>query len=100
MKSAKKFANQLNLDVDYDIAKKTTTIRSSEGQIKVTKCQLRITIKSIVKKEMEQNFEEKVKQQPWVGQYIVNRWQDEDVEKESYNISKIWRGIPDVFYST
>ena len=92
------FANQLNLHVDYDIAKKTTTITSNKGQIQVTKCQPRNN-KSIIKEETEQKFEEEVKQQPWVGQYIVKQWQDDDLEKESYNISEIWRGIPDVVYS-
>ena len=94
------FANQLNLD--YDVAKKTTTtITSNKGQIQVTKCQPR-NIKSILKKEIEKKFEEEVKQQPWVGQYIVNQWPDEDLDKESYNIdiSKIWRGILDVVFST
>ena len=92
------FANQLNFDIHCDVAKKTPTIISNKGQIQVTKCQPR-NIKSLLKKEIERRFEEEVKQQPWVAQYIVNQWQDEDLDKESYNISKIWRGIPDVVYS-
>ena len=77
MKDAKRFANKVNLEVNYDIAKKTTTITSNKGQIQVTKCQP-WNIKSILKKEIEQKFQEEVKQQPWVGQIIVNQWQDED----------------------
>ena len=67
MKDAKIFANQLNLDVDYGIAKKTTPITSNKGPIQVTKCQPR-NIRSILKKEIKTKFEEEVKQQPWGGQ--------------------------------
>ena len=65
MKDVKMFANQLNLDVDYGIAKKTTTITSNKGPIQVTKCQPR-NIRSILKKEIKKK--EEVKQQPWGGQ--------------------------------
>ena len=53
------FANQLNLDVDYNIAEKTTIVTSSQGQTQVTKCQPR-NIKSIFKKQIEQKLEEEV----------------------------------------
>ena len=32
------FANQLNLDVEYDITEKTTTVTSNKEKIEVTKC--------------------------------------------------------------
>ena len=98
MKDAKTFANQLNLVLECDCRAKTTTITSSSGTTQVSKCQPR-HIKPILKKEIEKKFEEEVKQQPWVGQYLVSQWKETDLEKESYNISKIWKGIPDVVYS-
>ena len=43
------FVNQLNLDVEYDIRKKTTTVASNKEQTEVIKCQPR-NMKSILKK--------------------------------------------------
>ena len=93
------FVNQLNLiGVEYDIRKKTTTVTSNKEQTEVIKCQPR-NMKSILKKQSEKKQEEEVEQQLWVGQYLTNQWHNKDLEKESYNINKIWKNIPNVFFS-
>ena len=98
IKDAKVFANHFNLDIKFDNMERKTTLKSCSSVLEVNKCQLR-HIKSMLKKEVESKYQDEVKKQPWVGQYIAKQWQDKDLHHESYNMLKIWKNIPNVVYS-
>ena len=98
IKDAKVFASHLNIDIKFDNVERKTTLKSCSSVVEVCKCQPR-HIKTMLKKEVERKYQEEVKQQPWVGQYVTNQWQDKDLHHESYNILNIWKNIPNVVYS-
>lgn len=98
IKDAKTYADQLNVDVEYNVTESSTTIKSDETITKITKCQPK-HLKPALKKETESKLEKEVKQQPWVGQYLAKQWHNKELDRESYNIPNIWKNIPDVVYS-
>jgi len=78
------YVDQLYIDLEYDVTKKTTTDASNKEQTKVSKYQPR-NMRSVLKKQIEKKQEEDVEQQPWVGQYLTHQWHNKDLKKESYN---------------
>lgn len=56
-------------------------------------------MKSIIKKEVVKKYENEVKQQPWVGQFTVKQWNNDDLHKEWCDITKVWKNIPTAVYS-
>ena len=95
VKDARTFAGQLDLNIEYNRVESKTDIKTSNATIEVNQPQPK-HLKTILRKKVEKKLEEEVKQQRWIGQYIVQQWQDEHLHHESYNIAKVWPNIPNM----
>jgi len=98
IKDARAFATQINLDISYDTENKKTILTYNSTVLEVNNCKPS-SMKSIIKKEVVKKYEFEVKQQPWVGQFTVKQWNNENLHKEWCDLTKVWKSIPTVVHS-
>ena len=98
IKDAKTYAQQLNLETTFDKQLKCTTVKMGEKQI-VLKSSSPKYIQQQLKEAADKMYQQKVSEQLWLGNYVTQRWKDNDISKHNFNPTSKWKNIPDVVLS-
>ena len=85
------YAQQSNVDVTFDEQQNSTSVTMGDKET-VFKVSSPKYIQQTLKEATEK---QKVSEQLWLGNYVTQRWKDNDISKHNFNSSMKWKNIPD-----
>ena len=97
-KDAKTYAQQLNVDVTFDEQHKSTSVTMGEKET-VFKVSSPKYIQQTLKEATDTKYKQKVSEQQWLGNYVTQRWKDNDISKHNFNPIMKRKNTPDVVLS-
>ena len=92
------YAQQLNVDVTFDEQNKSTSVTMGEKET-LFKISSPKYIQQTLKEVTDTKYKQKVSEQLWLGNYVTQRWKDNDISKDNFNPIMKWKNIPDVVLS-
>ena len=95
-KDAKKYSDELNVECEFDDG--ATIVRNSDKEIRVSDKEPQ-KVKSIINKANTDRYMKDVQNQPWVGKFVTQHWNDPQISNNSYDIFKQWKNIPGIAMS-
>ena len=98
IKDAKTYAQQLNVDVTFDEQHKSISVTMAEKET-VFKISSPKYIQQTLKEATDTKYKQKLCEQLWLGNYVTQRWKDNDISKHDFNPITKWKNIPDVILS-
>ena len=98
IKDTKTYAQQLNVDVTFDEQHKSTSVTMGEKET-VFKISSPKYIQQTLKEAKGTKYKQKVSELLWLGNYVTQRWKDNDISKHNFNPIMKWKNIPDVVLS-
>ena len=98
IRDAKTYAQQLNVDVTFDEQHKSTSVTMGEKETEFKIISPKY-IQQTLKEATDTKYKQKVSEQIWLGDYVTQRWKDNDISKHNFNPVMKWKNIPDVVLS-
>ena len=95
-KDAKKYAEQLNIECDFDDGE--TILRNGDKEMRGSGKEP-YKVKSIINKANTDRHMRDTQNQLWVGKFVTLHWNDPQISNNSYDIFKQWKNIRDIVMS-
>ena len=84
IKDAKTYAQQLNVDVTFEEQRKSTSVTMGEKET-VFKISSPKYIQQTLKEATDTKYKQKVSEQLWLGNYVTQRWEDNNISEDNFN---------------
>ena len=95
-KEAKKYAEELSVGCEFDDS--AAILRNGDKEMRGSDKEPQ-KLKSIINKANTNRHMEDRQNQPWVGKFVTQHWNDSQISNNWYNIFKQWKYIPDIVMS-
>ena len=95
-KDAKKYAEDLSIECSFN--NNETVLKINEKEVRTNSAEPQ-KVKNIIHIANVHKHKKDLQQQPWIGKFVNQHWNDPEISRSSYDLFKHWKNIPDVVLS-